>query len=273
MSSSLNSILRITETVEEAIRYAEIPGIQALLVLGFGLLLGLVLGRVTTRILQFVNVQELVEGTGTERWLQHMGTSTVRVIGRLVSLFIYVAAILYAILLIGAIRGEIFWALATAWLPHLFVAVLVLVIGIVVADKVEILVGERLQGIKLPEVSIIPAVVKYSIIFVALLVALGQVGVHTTALLVVLSVYVLGIVILGVVALKDLLSSGAAGLYLLLRQPFTIGDEVVVGDAAGVVQEVTVFVTIVEDDGRAYVVPNSRIVREGITRVTGTAEE
>lgn len=258
---------RIIEALEEAVAYTSDPAIQALLVIGLGLLLGLILGRLTTRLLQVFRVGEMVEGTGTERWLQRMGTSTVRVIGRLVALFIYIASILYAVLIVGVIRGEIFWALATAWLPHLFVAVLVLVIGIVVADKVEILVSERLQGIKLPEVAIIPGIVKYSVIFIALLVALGQVGVDTTALLVLLSVYVFGMVLLGAVALRDLLASGAAGLYLLLRQPYTIGDEVTVGDATGVVQEVDVFTTYIESDDREFIVPNRRIVRDGMTRV------
>ncbi len=242
------------------------PAIQAILVLFIGLIAGYILGRLVTRLLNILGIEGIVEGTGTERWLQRMGTSTAVVIGRLVSIFIYVGAVLAFLLGLGAIDAGLFWSLATAWLPHLFVAIFVLIIGVIIADKVELLVSERLQGIKLPEVSLIPSVVKYSLIFVAILIALGQVGVHVLALLVLLIVYVLGLVLFTLVALQDFLASGAAGIYLLLREPYTIGDEVVVGEASGIVQEIDVFVTYIESDEVEYIVPNRQVIREGIVR-------
>lgn len=262
-------IQRTIDAIGEAFVAVEEPAIRALLVLGLGLIAGLLLGRVTVRVLHFAGVDNAVEGTGTERWLQRMGTSTVHVIGRLVVVFTIVAAVLSAFLQVGAIRGDVFWSLATAWLPHLFVAILVLVVGIILGDKVEILVSDRLKAIKLPEVSIIPPIVKYTIIFVAALIALGQVGVHTLALLVVLSVYVFGLLFLGAVALRDLLSSAAAGVYLFLNEPYTIGDRVTIGDASGVVQEISLFATKIENDDTEFVVPNHLVVRDGVRRVRG----
>ncbi|MFP4590042.1 MAG: mechanosensitive ion channel domain-containing protein [Halobacteriales archaeon] len=259
-------IQRTIESIREGFAFIDDPVVRAALVLAVGIVVGYLLGRITVRVLQVLGVDAVVEGTGTERWLQRMGTSTVHVIGRLVAAFTYVAAVLSAFLQIGAIQGDVFWSLATAWLPHLFVAILVVVLGIIVADKVEILVSERLQGIKLPEVLVIPAVVKYTIIFVAALIALGQVGVHTLALIVLLTVYAIGVVLLGTVALRDLLASGAAGVYLFLHEPYTIGDRVTIGDATGVVQEIDMFATRVEDDDVEYVVPNHRVVREGVVR-------
>lgn len=241
--------------------------VQVVLVLLVGLISGYILGRFITRILRLMGVQNVVEGTSTERWLQRTGTSTVVVIGRLVSWFVYIGTVLAAFLLLGVIRGDVFWDLATAWLPHLFVAVLILVTGIVVADKIEILVRERLQGIKLPEVSIIPAVVKYSIIFIASLIALGQIGIHTTALLIMLAVYFFGIVLFSAIALQDFLASAAAGIYLLLNEPISIGDEIRLEDAEGIVQEIDIFATRIEGEDREYIVPNRRLLRNGLSRV------
>lgn len=263
---------RITNGIEAVIELVGEPFFQALLVILVGIIGGYLLGKLTTRLLEVIGIPYLVEGTGMERWLQRMGTTTVILVGRLVSAFIYISAFLIAFLIVGALEGDVFWALATAWLPHLFVAIIVIVVGVVLADKIEILVSDRLQGIKLPEVSIIPAVVKYTIIFIALLIALGQVGVDTTALLVVFTMYVLAFVILSVVALQDFLSSGAAGIYLLLREPFTIGDEIVLDGNAGIVQEVDVFVTRIEGDGQEYVVPNRRVMTEGVQRVRPTRD-
>lgn len=242
------------------------PFMQAALVVALGVIAGYIIGRITTRLLEFIGISRLVEGTATERWLQRTGTSTVVFIGRLVSMFIYIGAFLSALLIIGALDGEVFWQLATAWLPHLFVAIIVLTVGIVLADKIEILIAEKLQGIKLPEVTVIPVIVKYSIIFIALLIALGQVGVDTNALLIILSIYFLGLVLLGAVAMRDFLAAGAAGVYLLLRQPYTIGDEITLNEANGIVQEVEVFVTRIEDDGQEYIIPNHFLMRNGVRR-------
>lgn len=256
-----------TDHVLTVFAYTDEPLVQALLILVVGLIAGFFLGRFTRRLLTVVGVPELVEGTGTERWLQRMGTSTVSFVASLVALFFYVAALLSAFLIIGAIRGDLFWALATAWLPHFFVAILIVTIGVVIADKVEIIVSERLQGMKLPEVAIIPAVIKYSIIFIALLIGLGQIGVHTTALIVLLTVYLFGLVFIVTIAVRDFLSSGAAGLYLLLREPFSIGDEVTIGEANGIVQEIEVFVTHIEGDDTEYIIPNRQFISDGVRRV------
>lgn len=263
---------RITNGIEAALDVIGEPLVQAALVIVLGIIAGFVIGRLITRLLILIGVPTLVEGTATERWLQRTGTSTVVFIGRLVSLFIYIGATLAAFLLIGALDAQVFWRLATAWLPHLFVAIIVLTIGVVLADKIEILVSERLQGIKLPDVTIIPLIVKYSIIFVALLIALGQIGVDTNALLILLSVYVFGFVFLGAIALRDFLASGAAGIYLLLREPFSIGDEVTFDGASGIVQEVDVFVTRIEDEQTEYVVPNRHLMQSGVQRTRSDSD-
>jgi len=72
--------------------------------------------------------------------------------------------------------------------------------------------------------------------------------------------------VFAVVALWDFLRSGAAGVYLLLEQPYSIGDRVTIADSTGVVQEVDLFVTRIEDDDVEYVVPNRTVLREGVAR-------
>ena len=157
-------------------------------------------------------------------------------------------------------------AQVTSLLPQLFVATIVLIVGIVVGDKLDLVVSERLKGIKLPEVNVIPSLVKYSVVYIAALIALGQVGVVTGALIVMLGAYAFAVVLLSAVAFKDLLAAAAAGIYLLLKQPYGIGDEVRIGDDAGIVQEVDVFVTRVESDSSEHVIPNSKVFEYGVVR-------
>jgi small-conductance mechanosensitive channel len=129
------------------------------------------------------------------------------------------------------------------------------------------MVSERLSSVKLPEVTLIPALVKYSVFYVAGLLALAQLGVATAALLVLLAAYTFGVVFVGGLACKDILTSATAGIYLLLSQPYTIGDEVRIDDHRGIVQEMDVFVTLIESDDEEYLIPNRLVFRRGIVRV------
>ena len=239
--------------------------VGVLIVLG-GVVLGYLVGRVNRGILVSVGVPEAVEGTSFERTARNFGTSTVSLLVSLSTWFVIGVAILLALSVADVQYSQLFWTRFTTFLPELFIAILVMIVGVVVGDKVELVVSERLRGIKLPQISLLPALCKYSVVYIASLVALGQIGVATAALLVLLFAYVFAVVFIGGIAFRDLLTSAAAGVYLLLTQPYGIGDEVRIEEFEGIVQELTVFVTRIEDDEAEYVVPNRRVLESGIVR-------
>lgn len=238
----------------------------ALLILIGGLLLGYVVSRGLRRVLISSGVPAAVEGTPFERTARGIGTSTVSLLTQLTALFIALLAALLALRIAG-LSTEFFFGQLTAFMPRLFVAALAIILGLIISDKAELVVSERLRSIKLPEVNILPKIVRYSIIYIAVLIALGQIGVATGALLILLGVYVFGVVFLGGLAFRDLLTSSAAGIYLLLNQPYGIGDEIAIGERRGIVQEVDVFVTHIESDGEEYIIPNAHIFDSGIVRI------
>ncbi|WP_248515289.1 mechanosensitive ion channel domain-containing protein [Salinarchaeum laminariae] len=231
-----------------------------------GVVLGYLLGRVSKSVLEAAGVPQSVEGTAFERTAQSLGTSTVSIVSRMLSWFVYGVTVLTAIYAFRPADTDWIWQRIVVFIPNVFIAFMVVVVGFVAADKAELIVSERLRGVKLPEVSLLPRVVKYTVIYVAFLIALGQLGIATMALLVLLAIYVLAAVIVAVAATKDLLSSAAAGIYLLLREPYGIGDRVTIGDREGVVQEVGVLVTHLEDDEAEYVVPNGQVFEHGVRR-------
>ena len=229
-------------------------------------IVGYGIGQLNKRVLTAAGVPSAVEGTAFERTARGLGSSTVSVVSRLSSWFIYGVGALIALHVLGVLDPTLFWHELTRFLPQVFVAILVFIVGVVVGDKVELIITERLRGIKLPDVNVIGRLGKYSIIYIAALIALSQVGVATTALLILLAVYVFGVVFLAGIAFRDLLPSGAAGVYLLLNQPYGIGDEVRFGDNRGIVQEVDLFVTRIEVDDEEYIVPNRRVFERGIVK-------
>ncbi|MFC4541610.1 mechanosensitive ion channel family protein [Halosolutus amylolyticus] len=243
------------------------PAVIAAAVLALGLVIGYLVGRLNKELLTASGVPEAVEGTPFERTAQSIGTSTVEIVARLSSWFIYGIAVLTAIHIAQLLDTNAFWLRVTEFIPQVFIAVLVLILGFIIADKSELVVSEYLRGVKLPEVSVIPKIVKYSVLYVAFIIALGQIGVHVIALMILLTVYAAGIVIVGTFAFKDFLVSSAAGIYLLLNQPYSIGDEIEIGDQSGIVQEVDLFVTKIENDSEEYIVPNRKVFENGIVRV------
>ncbi|MFB6071650.1 MAG: mechanosensitive ion channel domain-containing protein [Halobacterium sp.] len=232
-----------------------------------GVVLGYLVGRVNERVLRALGVDDAVEGTSVERVAREMGTTTVQLIARTTSWIVYVVSALIALEVAQlTVQGAV-WYPIVGFLPSLVVAVVVLLVGVLAGDKAELEVSERLRSVKVPEISVVPRAVKYSILFVAALLALAQVGVAVNALLVLLLAYAAALILFTLVATRHLLTSAAAGVYLLLQEPYGIGDRVAIGDHEGIVQEVDVFVTRVEDDGREYVLPNHLVFRKGVVVV------
>ncbi len=241
--------------------------IVAVVVLLAGLVFGALAAFFVRRILVGFGVDDAIEGTSFERTARQLGGSTVALLSRLCGLFVFAVAALYAARIIGLVPEGALVDGIVRFLPRLFVAVFVVLIGLAIADKAELAVDERLRSIKLPEVTIVSTLLKISLLYVAALIALSQLGVATGALLVLLAAYAFGVFFLGGLAFKDLLSSAAAGVYLLLNEPFVIGDKIEIDGKRGVVQEIDVFVTRVENDGEEYIIPNRLILSEGAMRI------
>lgn len=228
---------------------------------------GVLVARYIRRVLVGVDVPGAVEGTPFERTARRIGTSTVGLLSNLSGLFVLVVGGILALRLVGFIPPDILTTRITSFLREAFIAIIILIVGIITGDKSELYVRERLRGIKVPEMNILPQLVKYSIFYVAVLVALDQLGVAATALLILLAAYGFGLFFIGGLAFKDLLSSAAAGIYLLLTEPYVIGDSIEIDGNRGVVQEVDTFVTRIENDEKEYIIPNREVFRNGVVRV------
>ena len=230
-----------------------------------------VVRRLAADALERLGVSDVIEGTAFERTARDLGTSTVGLVARLAALFAFGLVVIAALTVAKVDFTDPFWSSVAAFLPQLFLATLVLIVGIVIGDKVEVLVAERLAGLKLPQVGVVPIAAKYSVVYVAALVALSQLGVATLALVVLLAAYLLALIVFAAIASYGLISSSAAGAYLVLNQPYSIGDEIRVGEVQGIVQEVDLFVTHVDSGTEEHIIPNSRVLNEGVVRVRSSS--
>lgn len=238
----------------------------ALAVVALGFVLAYVVGIVERRLLERSGFPEAIEGTAFERTARNLGTSTVAIIAKLGSYFVVIFSIFVALTIARVSYAATFWSQIVAFLPRLLFAVFVIVAAVIVGDKVELLITERTRGVKLPQIGIAGALAKWTVVYIGSLVALALVGVPTLALIVMLAAYALALIVFGGLAFGDMVASAAAGMYLLLEEPYGIGDEIRIGDRQGIVQETQVLVTHIENDGEEHIVPNKLVFQDGIVR-------
>lgn len=157
--------------------------------------------------------------------------------------------------------------LVSGWLADVVVAgitVGVFVVGwwVVRATAGHVLARSRLDATAR---TFVVTVLRFVVATVAIIAALGVLGVNTAAL--VTSLGVAGLTI-GFAA-RDALSNVISGIFIFLDRPFTIGDLVEVGDFYGRVDRITMRSTrVVTPDGKMLAIPNTEMVNQIVTSYT-----
>ena len=152
-----------------------------------------------------------------------------------------------------------------ALLPNIGVAVVVLIITFIIAYSVSKLIKRRAlkrDRESLGEVS--SSLIKWTIIISGVILAVTIVvpSVKPADILASLGV---GSVAIGF-AFKDILQNMLAGILILIRQPFQVGDQIISGDQEGTVERIETRATFLKTyDGRSVVIPNSDIYTDKVT--------
>lgn len=153
------------------------------------------------------------------------------------------------------------WTWGVAFLPRLLTALIIVVAGIVIArlaGRFVTGVGASVAHIDRTVRPVLGAVIRYAILVLTFIAALGQLGVQTASLLAVLGAAGLAIGL----ALQGTLTNIAAGIMLLWLRPFRAGDyiELTSGAIAGTIEEMGLFACrLVSYDGIVIFAPNSTI--------------
>jgi small conductance mechanosensitive channel len=111
----------------------------------------------------------------------------------------------------------------------------------------------------------VASMAQYSVLAVAVITALGAVGLQTTSLVAVFASAGLAIGL----ALQGSLGNFASGVMILLFRPFNIGDKVTAAAHTGVVSDIGLFATtLVTADNETIIIANSAVTGASITNST-----
>jgi small conductance mechanosensitive channel len=162
-------------------------------------------------------------------------------------------------------------------MPQLFLNLLLFVVIMLVFKKLSAIAKKLVEksldashlniSQLLRDISI--ATVKNVVLFIGLLIALGQMGISIGPMLAGLGVagFVIGF------ALQDTLGNFASGMMILVYRPFDVGDIVEIGGVFGSVKAMNlVNTTILTLDNQTLILPNSKIWQEVIKNVTAQSK-
>ena len=144
---------------------------------------------------------------------------------------------------------------------HMLGALIILVLGVLVANKISNLVlalCER-KELDITLSRFIASATKIVIVVMVAVIALGKVGISVTPF-----VAAIGALSLGAgLAMQGLLSNYGAGLNIILARPFVVGDTIRIQGVVGQVKEVHLAYTLLSDEDDVEItIPNKHIVGE-----------
>jgi hypothetical protein len=153
----------------------------ALVLLLVGWLVARVVSAIVGRLLRAARLDEALERAGASEFLRRAGIRR-RPSSLLARVLYYFVFLIFVVAAANALNIPTVTAVVSSivlWLPNLFVALLVLVVGILLARFVGDLVRVAVGGAGIGGAALLATIARYAIIAFAAIIALDQVGVGT----------------------------------------------------------------------------------------------
>ncbi len=160
--------------------------------------------------------------------------------------------------------GDTLADLAVAYAPRLILALIVLVIGLILIKILSRTVHRMLHLKEIdPSIStFLGSVIQVTLWLLLAMSVLGMVGVEVTSFL---AMFTAATVAIGF-ALKETLQNFAAGVIILVKRPFSVGDFIECAGKSGTVQEIRFFDTLVTtSENITVIIPNNSLATTTVT--------
>ncbi len=146
-----------------------------------------------------------------------------------------------------------------AYGTKIVMAIVIYIVGKWVIGMIRNLIqkGMNSRGVDPTITSFISNITYYAMLVMVVIAALGQLGVQTASFVAIIGAAGLAVGF----ALQGSLANFAAGVMLILFRPFKIGDFVEAGGTAGVVNEISIFSTILKTgDNKTVIISNGTVM-------------
>ena len=154
--------------------------------------------------------------------------------------------------------------LITYWLINIAIAIAIFFVGRIVVKWIVKLIRKLMIRNEVDPilVNFVAAIANAILLLFVVVASLDQLGVDTTSMVALVGAAGLAIGL----ALQGSLQNFAAGVMMIVFRPFKLGDFIEAGGVVGVVEQISIFSTMMKTgDNREIIVPNGQIYAGAIT--------
>ncbi|MCD5990950.1 mechanosensitive ion channel family protein [Pseudomonas phytophila] len=242
----------------------------AVVVVLLGFVVAKLLETLLSKLLAKIGLDRLMAGTGLTKLISRAGVQVPisTLIGKIVYWFVLLTFLVTAAGSLGLERVSATLDMLTGYLPKVFGAALVLLVGVLLAQLVNGLVRGGAEGVGLDYAAGLGRVAQGLVIIISISVAISQLEVKTDLLnhVIVIVLITVGLAIALALGLgsRELAGQILAGIYV--RELYQVGQEVRIGDVEGQIEEIgTVKTTLLTDDGELVSLSNRVLLEQRVS--------
>jgi hypothetical protein len=248
-----------------------LPNLQVIIQIIILLIVGYIGGKlgkiIAVKVLSVTGLKKITVRTWTDDILKAMGYrgTVVGLIGDLVKWFIYIMILGVIIETLGLPGFVNIFNQIAVFVPRFIVAILIIVIGFLIADFVGRIfeeAGRRLLGEVVSSFS--GGFVKYSISLVSIIMALAIMGLDTTPLNIMFTLVLGAIMAVMILGIKSMLPNVTSGMYL--NKTLKYGEHIKVGQYSGIVEKIEPMHITLRNGSRRIQIPNRILIETPIER-------
>ncbi|RMV41689.1 CmpX [Pseudomonas syringae pv. maculicola] len=241
----------------------------ALVVVLLGFVVAKLLDALLSKLLAKLGLDRLVGGTGLTKIIGRAGVKVPisTLIGKIVYWFVLLIFLVSAAESLGLQRVSATLDMLALYLPKVFGAALVLLVGVLLAQLVNGLVRGAAEGVGIDYSAGLGRIAQGLVIIISISVAISQLEVKTDLLnhVIVIALITVGLTVALALGLgsREIAGQIIAGIYV--RELFQVGQQVQVGDTEGQIEEIgTVKTTLLTDEGELVSFSNRILLEQRV---------
>lgn len=241
----------------------------ALLVVAIGFVVAKLLDTLLSKVLAKLGLDRLVAGTGVTKMLARAGirAPVSALLGKIVYWFVLLIFLVSAAESLGLARVSATLDMLALYVPKVFGAGLILLVGILLAQLVNGLVRGAAEGVGLEYSSGLGRLAQGLVIIIIISVAIGQLEVKTELLNYVIAIALISVGLAVALALglgsRELVSQILAGIYV--RELYEVGQRVRLEGLEGVIEEIgTAKTLLLTDEGELVSIANRVLLEQRV---------
>jgi small-conductance mechanosensitive channel len=242
----------------------------ALVVVLLGFVVAKLLDTLLSKLLAKLGLDRLMGGTGLTKLISRAGVQVPisTLIGKIIYWFVLLIFLVSAAESLGLERVSATLDMLALYLPKVFGAALVLLVGVLLAQLANGLVRGAAEGVGLDYSAGLGRIAQGLVIIISISVAISQLEVKTDLLnhVIVIALLTVGLAVALAMGLgsRELAGQILAGIYV--RELYQVGQHVRVGGVEGQIEEIgTVKTTLLTDDGELVSLSNRILLDQQVS--------